>query len=109
LLESGQRHRLVREYQSGAVGIAEAAVGSRFAFTAQFLGRALRYTYEVVDHGPGIQRNPHCGRIIPQSRDQPGNSPARSDWMTATLSVCVCRFGASLYNSMVSMPVSRFS
>jgi hypothetical protein len=29
------------------------AVGSRFAFVAQFLGRRLAYTYEVVDHVPG--------------------------------------------------------
>ena len=29
------------------------AVGSRFAFVAQFLRRRLAYTYEVVDHVPG--------------------------------------------------------
>ncbi len=29
-----------------------AAVGSRFAFTARFLGRALSYTYEVADLRP---------------------------------------------------------
>jgi hypothetical protein len=29
------------------------AVGSRLAFVAQFLGRELAYTYEVVDHVPG--------------------------------------------------------
>ena len=28
------------------------AVGSRFAFTAKFLGRSLSYTYEVVDLQP---------------------------------------------------------
>jgi uncharacterized membrane protein len=29
------------------------AVGSRLAFVAEFLGRTLEYTYEVVDHVPG--------------------------------------------------------
>jgi uncharacterized membrane protein len=29
------------------------AVGSRIAFVAQFLGRRIAYTYEVVDHVPG--------------------------------------------------------
>lgn len=28
-------------------------VGSRIAFAARFLGRELRYTYEVTDHTPG--------------------------------------------------------
>src|SRR6478672_10660798 len=37
------------------------------------------------------------------------NSPSKSAaWTTATLSVCVCRFGVSLYSSMASMPLSRF-
>ncbi|MGO9506301.1 MAG: ATPase [Mycobacterium sp.] len=31
------------------------AVGSRFAFTAQFRGRALSYTYEVVDLQPEVR------------------------------------------------------
>ncbi|WP_204806630.1 SRPBCC family protein [Mycobacterium riyadhense] len=30
-------------------------VGSRFAFTASFLGRPLSYTYEVVDLEPGTR------------------------------------------------------
>ena len=29
------------------------AVGSRFAFVAQFLGRTISYTYEVREHRPG--------------------------------------------------------
>jgi Polyketide cyclase / dehydrase and lipid transport len=29
------------------------AVGTRLAFVAQFLGRRLAYTYEVIDHVPG--------------------------------------------------------
>ncbi len=29
------------------------AVGTRLAFVAQFLGRRLRYTYEVIEHAPG--------------------------------------------------------
>ena len=28
-------------------------VGTRLAFTAQFLGRRMAYTYEVVEHEPG--------------------------------------------------------
>src|SRR4051794_15359449 len=28
------------------------AIGSRLDFVAQFLGRTLTYTYEVVEHGP---------------------------------------------------------
>lgn len=28
-------------------------VGARIAFVAQFLGRRLAYTYEVVEHQPG--------------------------------------------------------
>src|SRR5690349_2327353 len=38
------------------------------------------------------------------------NSPSKSAVCTiATLSVCVCRFGVSLYSSMASMPLSRFT
>jgi hypothetical protein len=29
------------------------AVGTRLAFVAQFLGRRLAYTHEVIDHVPG--------------------------------------------------------
>lgn len=31
------------------------AVGSRFRFSAQFLGRTLDYTYEVREHEPGTR------------------------------------------------------
>ena len=30
------------------------AVGSRFVFVAEFLGRGLEYTYEVREHDPGV-------------------------------------------------------
>jgi hypothetical protein len=36
------------------------------------------------------------------------NSPWSAAWMIATFKVWVCRFGVSLYNSMASMPLSRF-
>ncbi|QUR68398.1 SRPBCC family protein [Mycobacterium spongiae] len=38
------------------------ALGSRFAFTADFLGKSLRYTYEVVEFEPGrrfVMRTAH--------------------------------------------------
>lgn len=38
------------------------AVGSQLAFVAQFLGRRLEYTYEVVEHVPGerfVMRTAH--------------------------------------------------
>lgn len=30
-------------------------VGSRLSFVAQFLGRRLAYTYEVIEHVPGVR------------------------------------------------------
>jgi uncharacterized membrane protein len=38
------------------------AVGTRLSFAAQFLGRRLAYTYEVIDHVPGerfVMRTAH--------------------------------------------------
>ena len=38
------------------------------------------------------------------------NSPSKSAaWTIATFNVCVCKFGVSLYRSMASMPLSRFT
>ena len=39
--------------------------GSRFAFTARFLGRSLTYTYEVVDMQPGAVRDAHAEGPFP--------------------------------------------
>ena len=39
-------------------------VGTRLAFTAEFLGRRMAYTYEVVEHEPGE-------RLVMRSADGP--------------------------------------
>jgi hypothetical protein len=44
---------------------------------------------------------------LPRDVDEP--IAQRVEQMTATFNVCVCRFGVSLYSSMASMPLSRFT
>lgn len=50
------------------------AVGSRFAFVAQFLGRRLEYVYEVVDLQPGR-------RLVMRTSDGPFPMETTYEWL----------------------------
>jgi uncharacterized membrane protein len=50
--------------------------GSRFAFSARFLGRRLDYTYEVVDHVPGE-------RLVMRTADGPFLMETTYTWSDA--------------------------
>ena len=58
------------------------AVGSRFEFVAEFLGRRLQYTYEVAEHLPGerfvmqTSERPFPMRTTYTWRDAPGDGTA---------------------------------
>jgi len=49
-------------------------VGTRLAFTAQFLGRRMAYTYEVVEHEPGE-------RLVMRTADGPFPMETTYTWV----------------------------
>ena len=51
-------------------------VGSQVAFTAQFLGRRLRYTYELTDYAPG-------GRLTMRTAEGPFPMETTYVWTAA--------------------------
>jgi hypothetical protein len=52
------------------------AVGSRIAFVARFLGRALRYVYEIVEYTPDH-------RLVMQTQDGPFPMQTTYTWIAA--------------------------
>jgi hypothetical protein len=53
------------------------AVGSRVAFVARFLGRTLRYVYEIVDFAPDA-------RLVMRTADGPFPMETTYTWETAS-------------------------
>jgi hypothetical protein len=57
-------------------GAPRVEVGARIAFVAEFLGRRLAYTYEIVEYEPG-------SRLVMRTADGPFPMETRYEWADA--------------------------